>query len=320
LALLAVCALSGVTTAHAQSQSGWTSSGWVSGATISDLTGNTPLTQNQALIAGHSYNTTLTIVVPNTSTSTFEVSLNPKLLAAANEPIFWAIHTASYPGYNRTGFTSGTKIVTFNYYQGTMKLSAYFEVPVNFTNPTATYVTPSGNVSQSIHLTQNNVTIASVVPAVSTASGYFEASVSDQTIQTYLTNYNQTANLVPSGKISQTYSPLVTSILNEAQALYKLGFPDQGTTLLGSITTSVFPVPPSGSLQTELLVGLAVAVVVVVLLAVMMVRSRGKSGYSVGIINDVQKDLAVLEVTAAKYDRAMADKLKSLRDKLSESS
>jgi hypothetical protein len=28
----------------------------------------------------------------------------------------------------------------------------------------------------------------------------------------------------------------------------------------------------------------------------------------------------VLEVTAAKYDRAMADKLKSLRDKLSETS
>ena len=113
---------------------------------------------------------------------------------------------------------------------------------------------------------------------------------------------------------------MVNSILNEAQALYKLGFPDQGTTLLGTITASAFPVPPSGSLQTDLLVGLAAAVVVVILLAVVTLRSRGRSGYSVGIINDVQKDLAVLEVTAAKYDKAMADKLKSIRDKLSESS
>jgi hypothetical protein len=318
--LIGVVSLSGATFAHAQSQGGWTATGWVSGATISDLTGNAPLTQNQPLIAGHSYNTTLTIVVPNTSTSTstFQVSLNPKFIAAL--PIFWAIHTANYPGYNMTGFSSGSKLVTFNYDQGTLRLSANFQVPVNFTNPTATFVTPSGNVSQSIHLTQNNVIIVSVVPVGSTSAGAFDASISDQTIQTYLTNYNQTANLVPTGKISQTYSPLVTSILNEAQALYKLGFPDQGTALLGSITTSAFPVPPSGSLQTELLVGLAAAVVVVVLLAVMMLRSRGKSGYSVAIINEVQKELAVLEVTAAKYDRAMADKLKSLRNKLSESS
>jgi len=322
LALLAVVALSSTTAVFAQSQTGWTPSGWVSSATISDLTGNTPLAQNQALVAGHSYNTTLTIVVPNTSTSTktFQVSVNPKFLPAANQLIFWAMHTANYPGYNMTGFASGTKTVTFNYDQGTFRLSAYFQVPVNFTNPSTTYVTPSGNVSQSIHLTQNNVVIASVVPVGSTSSGFFTTSVSDQTIQTYLTDYNQTASLVPSGKISQTYSPLVSSILSEAQALYKLGFPDQGTTLLGSITSSAFPVPPSGSLQTYLLVGLAAAVVVVILLAVMTLRSRGKSGYSVGIINDVQKDLAVLEVTAAKYDKAMADKLKSIRDKLSESS
>lgn len=322
LALLAFIAVSSTTAVYAQSQTGWTPSGWVSTATISDLTGNTPLAQNQPLIAGHSYNTTLTIVVPNTSTSTktFQVSVNPKFLPAASQLIFWAMHTANYPGYNMTGFASGTKTVTFNYDQGTFKLSAYFEVPVNFTNPSTTYVTPSGNVSQSIHLTQNNVVIASVVPVGSTSAGDFTASVSDQTIQTYLTDYNQTASLVPSGKISATYSPLVNSILNEAQALYKLGFPDQGTTLLGTITTSAFPVPPSGSLQTDLLVGLAAAVVVVILLAVMMLRSRGRSGYSVGIINDVQKDLAVLEVTAAKYDKAMADKLKSIRDKLSESS
>jgi hypothetical protein len=317
--MLVVFALSGVTSVHAESQGGWTSSGWVSGETVSDLTGDLPLAQNQSLIAGDSYNATLTIVVPNTSTSTFEVSLNPKLLAAAGEPIFWAIHTPGYPGYNPSGFTTGVKIVTFNFYQGTFRLSAYFQIPVNFTNPATTYTTPSGNVSQSIHLIQDNVLIVSVIPANETSAGHFDASVSDQTIQTYLAAYNQTANLVPSGKISKTYSPLVTSMLDEAQALYNLGLPDQGAKLLSLITPSAFPVPPSSSLQTSLLVGLAVAIIVVILLAVMTVRSRGKSGYSVGIINDVQKDLAVLEVTAAKYDKAMADKLKSIRDKLSES-
>jgi hypothetical protein len=53
---------------------------------------------------------------------------------------------------------------------------------------------------------------------------------------------------------------------------------------------------------------------------VLTLRSRGRSGYSSSLIGEVQKDLAVLEVTAAKYDRAMADKLKSLRAKLSDTS
>jgi acid phosphatase family membrane protein YuiD len=234
--------------------------------------------------------------------------------------VYWVVHNPTYPGYNRTNFIGGDKTVTLNYVQGTVKLSAYFEIPTGFTAPIANYTSPSGNSSIPLHLPQDSVILVAVVPVGSTGTGSFSASVIDQTIQTYQNDYNQTAALVPSGKIPSTYSSLVNSILAEAQALDKLGLPDQGTTLLNAIVPSAFPTPPNSSLQTDLLAGLAVAVVLVVLLAVMTLRSRGKSGYSVAIINDVQKDLAVLEVTAAKYDKAMADKLKSLRDKLSESS
>lgn len=322
MALLTVVALSGTTSAFAQSQTAWTPSGWVSSGTLFDLTGNSNLASGQALVAGHSYNMTLQINVPNTSTSTktFAVSLNPRFGAATGQSVYWVLHTSQYAGYDRTLFTASEKTVDFNYTQGVLKLSAYFQVPVNFTIPVAKYSTPSGNGTITLHLPQYNVIFVSVVPAGSTSTGSFSASVEDQTIQTYLTGYNQTASLVPSGKISSTFQTLVNSILAQAQALYALGLPDNGTALLNTIVPSAFPVPPSGALQTYLLIGLGVAVVVIVLLAVLMVRSRGKSGYSTGIINDVQKDLAVLEVTAAKYDRAMADKLKSLRDKLSESS
>jgi hypothetical protein len=320
--LLTVVTLSGTTFAQAQTSGGWNSTGWVSSGSIQDLTGNSNLAQGEALLAGHTYNMTLQINVPNTSTSTpqFQVSLNSRLLAAPGQSLYWAVHTSGYQGYNRTSFTGGSPTVTFNYVQGTVKLSAYFKVPVNFTNPSASFVTPSGNLTRQLHLSQEAVTFVAVVPVGSTGTGSFLASVEDQTIQTYLTDYNQTSNLVPSGKIPSAYSSLVNPILAEAQALYNLGFPDQGTSLLGALVPSAFPVPPSSSLQTYLLAGFAGAVVVVILLAVMMLRSRGKSGYSEGLIGEVQKDLAVLEVTAAKYDRAMADKLKSLRDKLGETS
>jgi hypothetical protein len=264
---------------------------------------------------------TILISVPNTSTSTrqYQVSLNSEFGAATGQSVFWVVHTPEYAGYNRTGFIGGDKTVTFKYVQGTVRLSAYFQIPVNFTIPIAKYSTPSGNGTLTLHLPQSSVIFVSVVPEGSTSTGSFTASVEDQTIQSYLTGYNQTAALVPSGRIPSTYSSLVNSILAEAQALNKLGLADNGTVLLNALVPSAFPTPPSSSLQTYLLVSLAAAVAVVILLAVVTIRSRGRSGYSVGIINDVQKDLAVLEVTAAKYDRALADKLKSLRDKLSES-
>jgi hypothetical protein len=320
--LLAVLSLSGVSFAHGQSLGGWTTAGWVSSASVKDLTGNSNLAQNQPLLAGHSYNATLQIKVPFTSTSakTYAVSLNPRLQIATGQSLFWAVLNPDYPGLNRTGFTGGSSTVTFNYIQGTLSLSAYFLVPANFTNPSATYTTPSGNVTRQLHLVQSNVTLVSVVPAGSGSAGWFSATVIDQTIQTFQTDYNQTSNYVPAGTIPSTYSSVVSPILAEAQALYNLGFPDQGTKLLSALIPSAFPTPPSSSLQTYLLIGLAVAVVAVILLAVMTLRSRGRSGYSSSLIGEVQKDLAVLEVTAAKYDRAMADKLKSLRAKLSDTS
>ena len=320
--LLAVVSLSGVPFAHGQSLGGWSSNGWVTSGTVYDLTGNANLTQGQALVTGHDYNMTLKITVPNTSTSTpqFQVSLNTFLQPANGQSLVWALHTSTYPGYNRTSFNPGLKTVTFNYVQGTVRLSAYFEVPGNFTIPVGKYTTPSGNGTITLHIPQSGVIFVSVVPVGSTSTGYFSAPVQDQTIQAYLNQYNQTANLVPSGKIPTVYSSLVNPILNESLALNKLGLPDQATTLLGALIPSAFPTPPNSSLQTYLLIGLAVAVILVVLLAVMMMRSKGRSGYSTSLIGEVQKDLAVLEVTAAKYDRAMADKLKSLRAKLSDTS
>lgn len=322
LTLFALLLVSGVPAVHAQSSTSWTPSGWISSGTVYDLTGNANLTQGQPLLAGHSYNMTVQINVPNTSTSTknFSVSLNSRVASAPGESVVWVVHNPTYPGYDQAAFTGGSKTVTFNYVQGVVRVSAYFQVPNNFTEPIAKYTSASGNGTIQLHLPQNNVIFIAVVPFASTGTGSFAVSVQDQTIQTYLNDYTQATNLVPTGKIPSTYSSLVNSIISVAQDLNNIGLSDNGTALLNTLVPSAFPVPPNTSLQTDLLVGLAASIVVVILLAVLFVRGRGKSGYSTGIINDVQKDLAVLEVTAAKYDRAMADKLKSLRDKLSESS
>lgn len=320
--LLAIAALFGAAPVSAQSQGGWIANGWVTSVTVFDMTGNAALAQNSPLVTGHDYNMTLKITVPNTSTSTptFQVSINNLFNATKNQSPYWSIHTTNYPGYNRTAFVPGGKTVTLNYAQGTVSLSAYFNIPNNFTIPQAKYNTTSGTHSITLHIPQTNVVFISVVPLNSTATGYFAASVQDQTTQTFLNNYNQTAALVPSGKIPSAYSTIVNPVLNESQTLNRLGLPDQGTALLSALVPSAFPAPPNDTLMTYLLIGLGVAIILVILFAVLTLRSRGRRGFSSSLIGEVQKDLAVLEVTAAKYDRAMADKLKSLRDKLGETS
>jgi len=308
---------------HASAQTGpqWSTSGWVSSATVSDLTGNAPVAANQAFLAGHSYNVTLQIKVPITQSGvSFTVSVLSNLTQVQGQSQFFVVKTPNYPGYNRTAFTGGAKVVTFGQVLGTLGLSAYFQIPTTFTNQSASYAFPTGKATRFADLTQSVAALISVVPIGGSEAGSFSATVQDQTIQHYLVLYNQTSGLVSSGKISSTYAPLVNSVLAEAQVLYALGYPEEGINVLNTITPSAFPVPPNNSLTTYLIGGLGLTAVIIVLLAVLMVRSRGKSGYSSGIVGEVSRELAVLEVTAAKYDKNMADRLKALRDKLGETS
>jgi hypothetical protein len=322
MALLGSSLVLAIPPASAQGGTQWSWGGsWTSSVTVADLTGNSPVAQSQAFLAGHSYNITLQISVPITQTNVqFQVSLLSNLTQAPGQSQYFVVKTPKYGGYNGSTFTGGTKVVTFSQVMGTLGISAYFQIPTTFTNQSASYAFPNAKVTRFADLTQNVNALISVVPIGGSEAGHLSATVQDQSIQRYLVLYNQTSNLVPTGKISQSYAPLVTSVLAEAQALYALGYPQQGINLLDTITPSAFPAPPNNSLTTYLIGGLGVAVVVIILLAVLMVRSRGKSGYSAGIVGEVSRDLAVLEVTAAKYDKAMADKIKSLRDKLGETS
>jgi len=307
-----------IPTASAQGGTEWSGTGWVKSATVVDLTGNSPLTQTQAFTAGHSYNVTLQIKPDTTSSVQFQVSMLANLTQVPGQAAFFVVKSPNYAGYNRTSFTGGTKVVTFNQVADTLRLAILFQIPTSITNQSASYNYLTGKVTRAADLTQNTYPLISIVVIGGSSGGAFSATIEDQVIQRYLVLYNQTSNLVSSGRISQSYAPLVSSVLAEAQALYNLGYPDEGITLLNTITPQAFPTPPNNSLQTYLFAGLGIAVVLVILLVVIMARGRGKSGYASSVIGEVQKEMAVLEVTAAKYDRALADRLKSLRDRLGE--
>jgi hypothetical protein len=282
---------------------------WVTLISVTDLTGNASLQPSQPLLAGHAYNVTMKVTVPfNQSGSHFYPSLDSALLSHGAQ--FWYVKTPQYAGYNASSFNPGNRTLQFNLVAGTVVLSGVFEVPLSLTLITA------GNFTR--HQTVNNFTIATVTVTRGSRVGLLGATVEDQTIQTYLNTYQQKSTLISSGQIDHAYSTVVSSILAQAQALYIAGLPAQGTSVLDTIDPASFPVPPSSTTSTTLLAGVVVAVIVIILLAVIVLRGRGKRGFSEGIVSEVQKELALLEVTAAKYDKALADRLQALRNRLGE--
>jgi hypothetical protein len=300
-----VIVLSLATPAFAQS------SNWVTVTSVQDLTGNATLQAGQPLLAGHAYNMTIKVAVPfNQTNSRFQVSLNGFLLSQGAQ--FWYVKSPHYAGYDPSNFTAGLRGVSFKQVQGDLALSGVFQIPVNLTLQKAGSLT--------LHFPLVDFPVISVTVTGGAAVGNVTMTVQDETIRTYLTTYQQKATLISTGQIDSSYSQFVNGVLNMSQTLYAMGFADRATTLLNILTPSAFPAPPNPTFFNGLLIGVVVLAILVVLLLVLMVRGRGKSQYSSSIANEIQKELATLEVTASKYDKNLADRLKALRDKLSETS
>jgi hypothetical protein len=288
-------------------------SNWASVVSTRDLTGNVSLQPTEPLMAGHVYNATIKIVVPSTlSTSNFDVSLNKRLVSNGSQ--YWYLHTPQYLGYNRSTFTSSLKTVQFNTVQGQLVLSAIFKVPVNLTTVVTKGLT--------LHFQNSSfplVTAKYTAPPQSQV-GAVVVPVSDQSIQTYLTTYQSKSNLISSGLVGTSYSTLLNSILDLSQSMYKQGLTEQATALLNDFAPSTLPVPPNNSYVSYIVGAVILLAVLAVALALVYLRGRGKQGYSAGVMNEINRQLASLEIIAGRYDKTLADQLKSIREKLTEAS
>lgn len=295
--------------AAAQSQSNW-----LSLVSVFDITGNASQQASQPLLTGHAYNITMQVTVPfSQGSSQFSLNISPFLQQQGSQ--YWYVKTPSYAGYNSSTAQLGSKGISFKQVQGSFVVSAIFAVPLSLTLQTFANQT-FGNFTR--HFAYANFTYVTATVLPSSPVGYLGVTVEDQTIQTYLATYAEKSTLISSGQINSAYSTVVKGILAQAQALYVLGLPQQGTDVLNTITPSYFPAPPSTTMSTALLVGVVVAALIVIVLAVLLVRGRGKRGFTSGVVSEVQKELAILEVTAAKYDKSLADRLQALRNKLGE--
>lgn len=309
LGLLLLQIISGTAAASAQTTN------WVTVVSIKDVTGNQSILPTAQELAGHTYNATIDVSVPpGTTGSEFKVSLDVNVTSAG--PQFWYLHTPGYAGYNRSLFTSSLKSVEFDWVPGTVSLSAVYTLPLNLTEVAAHGLT--------LHLSQGAFPLILVLPVPTQAGsppvGTLVVPVVDQSIQTYLSDYQTASTLITSGRLSSSYSNLMQGVLALSQSLYQAGLTDQAAALIADVSPSVLPSPPSSSYVSYIIAAVLVLAVLAAALAILWLRGRGKSGFATGVISQANRELASLEVVAGRYDKALADQLKALREKLTEAS
>ncbi len=284
-------------------------SSWLIPQSVTDKSDNTPLGQEQPLLAGHTYNMTMTVEVPFTQNFTeFNVVLMENLTRGGSQ--FWYLKSSNYTGYQTQLFTPGEHTIRFEQKQGDLVLSVIFTVPLNTTS------TKFNNITLRYIRGNSEIVYARIVEGA--VVGTIKRSISDSVIEEYLTTVIQKNNLVATGKMDASYKGVIDNILNQSSYIYSLGLPDKATQMLSAIDPTLFPSPPSYMLQTALMVGIGVLIIIVIAVLIMYSRLNTRAQLNTGSLDSTRDELASLEVTAGRYDENLASQLKRLREKISE--
>jgi hypothetical protein len=115
--------------------------------------------------------------------------------------------------------------------------------------------------------------------------------------------------LIDSG-VASGYIDLYENVLNQSQAIAAKGYSDSAVALL----TSNEPVTSNWELLFFPAVGVLAALVII--LALVFMRARGKLSYITLIIEDQIKDLEGLTLRTSKIDRTISSSLDSVKERL----
>ena len=282
---------------------------WIQMNTIKDLTGNVVLREGEHFIAGHAYNCTFTVTVPySQEISQFEVTLSSDFTEQG--PQYWYLLTPSYKGYDPSSWTPGSKAISFGQEEGKLIISAFFKIPLTLT------VKQVENINY--RLLKSNFMAISINVTGGSQVGSFKMTVSDAAIENYLTTSAKKSTLVTSGELDKAYEPFLQSIMSQAASLYNLGLVEKATEVLNIVNPTIFPVPPSNTMNTLLIAGLGVVALVAIASILLLMRARGKLTLTQSQIEDTKRELAGFEVSVARLDERLANQVKSIRMKLEE--
>ena len=114
--------------------------------------------------------------------------------------------------------------------------------------------------------------------------------------------------------VAQGYINLYSNVLNQSQSIAAQGDSDSAIALLNSLPNSNEPVTSNWELMFFPAVGALAAIVII--LALVFMRARGKLSYITLVVEDQIKDLEGLTLRTSKIDRTISSNLDSVKERL----
>jgi len=277
---------------------------WLTGYTF---TGPQPYEQRY-LVTDTVYNMTLTITVPQVPSGVqqFSVILPPYVQPLNSYTPFFKLCN------NYAGITSQTtsqlysREITFNAVPGQLVLNVIFYVPDSAVSSTFSYGGSTITVTKPFS-----------APIVSVMwGGVNEGDLTYTVVTSSVLQYMNLSTKLAAAKIPQNYASVIEAINTSASQLASDGLYAQANSLLESTLSASYPAPPSMSLTYMAFVLAAVGFVLAAVGFVLYFRSRGESEDRAEAIRKTLVELSGISTSAAKYDRALAQKIDDLLKEL----
>jgi len=264
------------------------------------------------IFAGVEYNVTITIEVPLPAPNTLKLSttLLPVLLPGVSH--YWELHSINYPLIN---YNPNSTYIEFNQTKGTLVVSLYGKTPPKITEQVS-------NVTGEVM--HRPVTYTAVVlngpPPENYMLDEITIEVIDADINYYRNLLSQKENLIENFRnesVDKSYIQLFESIIALAKNEAKKGYVKAAMDLLATLSDSNPPKEASPSIMEILFIPVTVVfIIALVVVGVMLLKTRGKIAYMISVIEDQIKDLEGIGLRVSKIDKTISSSLENLKDKL----
>jgi hypothetical protein len=313
-----------VTVLSVPSGSAQVSGHWITNYTITDLRTGQILkqvdfttgqnTSNAPILAGAELNVTLTIQVSTTSPNT-ELRLSTNMGHSNVQGIYWELQSKAYPGLSVNELNPNQGYITFTQMSGNLVISCYGEIAPGLTQ------TQVGN-----GIVIDKKTDSSIITLVDPANYQLDlisASIVDAQINefdTLLATAQNTIQTMKNNGIDPAYIALYQSVIDGAVSQADQGLVYNGISVLKQLAAtqgSTAPISTGSPIEATLFIPAVVALaIIVVIVAFLFIRTRGKVSYDKLVIEDQIKDLEGLTLRASKIDKNLTVSLESVKDRL----
>ncbi|MEM2211671.1 MAG: hypothetical protein QW372_01285 [Nitrososphaerales archaeon] len=258
---------------------------------------------NKTLIAGGTYTIYFKVVI-RAAPPGVNLSLETPLVKVGD--VYWRLYN-NYSGINTTKWQPGRSILIFKAVEGVADLSLIGKIPDNYT---ISKIAPS----YELHFEKSFPIV--ILRYVSGAElDRKEVRVTDKTIIQYSNLVMEKSKLVNTTITDPNFAALYNSIINLAKKYSSIGDVNRAIEIL-ELLPKREGFPPPREDTSIYLYGIGGLGGIVVILAILLMRSRSYSSFILREVDEQVRQLDTLLIRLTRIDKSLAGEVNNIKEKL----